>query len=108
MSAQRFQVLWTAQARKMLEGVSDRRIQDQLLKRSKQLESEPEKQGKPLLGELSAFRSLRAVGQRYRIIYKVERNRVIVLIVGVGIRKQGGSRDIYALARKLLRARLLG
>ncbi len=92
----------------MLEDISDRRVREQLLNRSKQLEVEPEKQGKALLGELSSFRSLRAVGQRYRIIYRVERNRVIVLIVGLGIRKEGSSRDIYALARKLLKARLLG
>ena len=91
----------------MLGNISDQRIQEQLLKRSRHLESEPEKQGKPLLGELSGFRSLRAVGQRYRIIYQVQRNRVIVLIVGLGIRKEGSSQDIYVLARKLIKARLL-
>ncbi len=63
------------------------------------LKTDPEKQGKPLLDKLKAYRSLRAVGQRYRIIYKVEVDKVVVLVVGVGLRKEG---DIYALIEKLL------
>jgi mRNA interferase RelE/StbE len=91
----------------MLQDVSDSRLRELIFKRAKQLESEPEKQGKPLLGELAGLRSVRAVGQRYRILYRVERNRVIVLIVAMGIRKEGSRRDIYALAKKLLRAKLI-
>lgn len=91
----------------MLREVSDRRIQEHLLKRAEQLASEPEKQGKPLLGELFGYRSLRAAGQRYRIIYEVQRDHVIVLIIGLGLRKEGSSKDVYSLARKLIRSRLL-
>jgi len=91
----------------MLEAIPDARIREQVLKRSTQLASEPEKQGKPLLGELSGVRSLRAVGQRYRILYRVERKRIVVLVVAVGIRKEGSRGDVYALARKLLRTRLV-
>ncbi len=91
----------------MLQDVSDSRLRELIFKRAKQLEAEPEKQGKPLLGELAGLRSVRAVGQRYRILYRVERNRVIVLIVAMGIRKEGSRRDIYALAKKLLRAKLV-
>lgn len=32
---------------------------------------------------------------------------MIVLVVGVGIRKEGDKKDIYALAKKLIQARLL-
>lgn len=71
------------------------------------LSSEPEQQGKPLFGELSGYRSLRAAGQRYRIIYRVEREKILVLVVATGIRKEGDKKDIYALARKLLRLKLL-
>jgi mRNA interferase RelE/StbE len=91
----------------MLEGVSDQRVREQIVERAEKLADDPEKQGKALLGELMGLRSLRASGQRYRIIYKVNRGRVLVLIVAVGIRKQGSRRDVYELARKLLRARLI-
>jgi len=91
----------------MLEVVSDQRIREKIFERAKKLIDEPEKQGKPLLGELAGLRSLRAVGQRYRVLYRVERNRVIVLIVAVGIRKEESRGDVYALAKKLFRARLV-
>jgi mRNA interferase RelE/StbE len=47
-----------------------------------------------LVGELVGFRSVRAVGQRYRIIYRVARREVVVIIVAVGRRKHGDTRDI--------------
>jgi mRNA interferase RelE/StbE len=91
----------------MLEGISDQRGREEIAERSEKLADEPEKQGKALLGELMGLRSLRSSGQRHRIIYRVDRGRVLVLIVAVGIRKQGSRRDIYELAQKLLRARLI-
>lgn len=57
--------------------------------------------------ELMGFRSLRTVGQRYRIIYRVDRNRVLVIVVAVGLRKEGDRNDIYRLAQKLVRLRLI-
>jgi len=50
---------------------------------------------------------VRAAGQRYRIIYTVEEDRVLVLVVYVGIRKEGDKNDVYAIAKKLLRAGLI-
>lgn len=107
MPASSFEVRWTPQALRMLEAVSDQRIREKIFERAKKLIDEPEKQGKPLLGELASLRSLRAVGQRYRVLYRVERNRVILLIVAVGIRKEESREDVYALAKKLFRARLV-
>ena len=107
MASPRYVVRWTPEALRMLERVADRRVREQIVERAGKLAEEPEKQGKPLLGELAGLRSLRASGQRYRILYKVERGRVLVLIVAVGIRKQGSRRDVYELARKLLRVRLV-
>jgi len=78
-----------------------------LSQRADQLGTSPEQQGKPLMGELAGFRSIRAVGQRYRIVYRVERQEVVVLIVAVGRRRSGDKSDVYELARKLLRQRLL-
>jgi mRNA interferase RelE/StbE len=91
----------------MLEGVSDQRVREQIVGRAEKLDDDPEKQGKALFGELAGLRSLRASGQRYRIIYRVDRGHVLVLIVAVGIRKQGSRPDIYELAQKLIRARLI-
>lgn len=91
----------------MLAEVRDRRVQRLLAKRIDALAEEPEKQGRPLTGELAGLRSVRAVGQRFRILYRLEADLVVVLVVAVGIRKEGAGKDVYALARKLLRLRLL-
>lgn len=88
---------------KLLQAVSDRRIRQKISDRIDKLKESPELQGKPLLGELDGFYSVRAVGQRYRIIYTIEQSQVIVTIVALGIRKDGSKQDIYALAKKLLK-----
>jgi len=91
----------------MLEAIQDRRIREAIRDRIDGLVEEPAQQGKPLTEELAGYRSLRAVGQRYRILYRVEKDRVLVLVAALGIRKQGDKRDVYVLARKLLRIRLV-
>ncbi|MBI4231277.1 MAG: type II toxin-antitoxin system RelE/ParE family toxin [Planctomycetes bacterium] len=57
----------------------------------------PESYGKPLRPPLSAFRRLR-VGD-YRVIYRVERSRVIVQVLCVGIRRDA---EVYAEAARRL------
>ncbi len=52
----------------LLRAIPDRRVQKTIAASIDRLTKEPEKQGKPLLGEFLGYRSLRAVGQRYRII----------------------------------------
>ena len=73
-----------------------------ILTRIEKLKDEPERQGKALSEELSGYRSIRAVGQRYRIVYKIEQDQVLVVIVGVGRRKEGDKRDIYAVTQDLI------
>ncbi|NWG04640.1 MAG: type II toxin-antitoxin system RelE/ParE family toxin [Syntrophaceae bacterium] len=90
----------------MLITISDRHVREKIFEKVKSLEEEPEKQGKALTGELMGYRSLRAVGQRYRILYQIEREKLIVWIVALGIRREGSKRDIYTLAKKLLKLRL--
>lgn len=97
----------TPTALQMLQSISDRRIREKIIERIDGLAEDPEKQGKALVGELADYRALRAVGQRYRIIYRVIDEKVIVVVVAVGIRKAGDKKDIYALAQKLFRQRLL-
>ena len=94
-------------AEQQLKLISDQRIQKVLRGRLRRLEYEPEKQGKPLAEELEGLRSIRAVGQRYRIIYKIEEEQVVVLVVMVGIRKQGDKKDVYTQAIRLIRLGLL-
>ena len=91
----------------MLERVGDRRIQQQLFDTSKRLELDPEKQGKPLRDDLLGYRSLRAVGQRYRILYFIDVETETVYVVAAGIRREGARADIYSLAQKLVRLGLV-
>ena len=103
----KWQILLTPTALKLLSDISDKRIREKIGTVIDRLTEDPEKQGKALLGELAGFRSIRAVGQRYRIIYQIRGNDIVVVIVAVGIRPDGAKDDIYNLAKKLFRLRLL-
>jgi mRNA interferase RelE/StbE len=92
---------------KQLTAIKDRRIQEVIRRRIESLEHEPDRQGKPMRDELVGFRSIRAVGQRYRILYMLEEQQVTVLVVTVGIRKEGDKQDIYAVAKYLLQRNML-
>ncbi len=94
-------------ARNMLATITDRRTLETIRERIDGLALDPELQGKSLLGELKGFRSVRAAGQRFRIIYRVRRTQVEVLVVAVGPRREGSREDIYRLAQRLMRLRLL-
>ena len=103
----KWQILFTPTAFKLLSDISDRRIRDKIGAVIGRLTEDPEKQGKALPGELAGFRSIMAVGQHYRIIYQIRGNDIVVVIVAVGIRHDGAKDDIYNLAKKLFRLRLL-
>jgi mRNA interferase RelE/StbE len=103
----KWQILLTPTALKLLSDISDRRIREKIGAVIDRLTEDPEKQGKALLGELAGFRSIRTARQCYRIIYKIRDNDVVVVIVAVGIRRDGAKDDIYNLAKKLFRLRLL-
>ncbi len=97
----------TVPAKKQLAAMKDKRIRESISRRINGLENDPERQGKLLTDELAGYRSIRAVGQRYRIIYKIEAEQVIVLVVTIGIRKEKDKKDAYELAKKLARLGLL-
>lgn len=103
-----FSIELTPTALEHLQAVADRRVRRKIASKIDALAREPEKQGKPLTGELSGFRSVRAAGQRYRIVYRVDGGRIVVFVVAVGLRRQGDKADIYALAQKLIRLGLTG
>lgn len=101
-----YKVRLTRTAVRMIEQIKDperRQIQDKI----KDLENDPEKQGIALSKPLDGLRRIKAAGGRYRIIYRVRNDRVEVLVLAAGIRKEGDKTDIYVLARKLIRQRLI-
>lgn len=98
-----WEIVLTPQAWRMLGAVRDRRERALLIKRIDALGGDPEKQGKALLGELAGLRSVHAVGQRHRILFRVVRQRVEVIIIALGRRRVGSASEIYALARKLIK-----
>jgi mRNA interferase RelE/StbE len=101
-----YRIAFTPAALHTFEAIADRRIREQLQNRIHGLTHDPEQQGKPLTGELAGCRSLRAAGQRFRVVYRVERAQVLVLVLAVGRRKAGDRQDVYRLAEKLMRLRL--
>src|SRR5947207_7825183 len=89
----------TVPAAKQFDAIKDTRIKESISRRINALSQDPNKQGKPMIDELAGYRSVRAVGQRYRIIYKVEDEEVVVLVVALGLRREGAKSDVYELAK---------
>jgi len=90
----------------LLEKIPDKRIQSTIMARIGALRADPEKQGKALVKKLAGFRSLHVAG-RYRAIYKIDEDRSVVWVVTVGMRKEGDQKDIYKIAKRLLKLGLL-
>ena len=97
----------TTTAEKMLAELRDKRTQKSIARRIDELAKSPEQLGKDLTGELTGYRSIRAAGQRYRIIYRVEREKIVVCVVALGLRREGSRDDVYSQAQRLLRSGLL-
>jgi mRNA interferase RelE/StbE len=102
----KYEILITDTCLALIEKIPDKKIRRTILNKIEGLLDEPDKQGKMLVKDLSGFRSIHAAG-RYRIIYKIGKQTVIIYILAAGIRKQGDKKDIYKIAKKLLGARLL-
>lgn len=60
-----YKIVLQPTAKEMLVRISDLRVRRKISERIEGLKENPEQQGKPLLGELAGYRSLRAVGQRF-------------------------------------------
>lgn len=85
----------------MLLDIRDRRIRQLAKARAMRLNTDPDQQGKALSGDLAGLRSVRAVGQRYRIIYELVPEDREVWIVAVGLRKAGDRDDVYEVVKRL-------
>lgn len=102
-----YKIEMTPTAFEALEALTVRRVRAAIVQRIDALADEPSKQGKSLRGELAGFLSLRAAGQRYRVLYSVEEGERRVGVYLVGIRKEGSRWDVYALAQRLVRRGLM-
>ena len=100
-----YRIVVTPSALGLLRAIPDRRIQEKLRDTIDCLAQDPEKQGKALTGDLAGYRSVRSAGQRYRVVYRVHGESATVEVLVLGIRKEGSKRDIYTLAKRLLRLR---
>ena len=85
--------------------IRDRRIRQQLGWRIERLAEDPLNQGKPLGKELAGYRSVRAAAQKYRIIFRVHESAVEVLVVAVGLRREGSHEDVYSEIKRRLKKR---
>ncbi len=103
----RWNIKLTQPALRQLAAIKDTRIREQISRKINALTDNPEQQGKPLSDELTGYYTVRAVAQRYRILYKLEADQIIVVVVAMGIRKDGDKKDVYALAKKMARLGLL-
>jgi mRNA interferase RelE/StbE len=97
-----YRVELTPLALEMIEAIQDKREQQGIIERLQKLKLEPIQQGKPLTADLKGYYSVRVVGQRYRIVYQVKADQILIIVVGVGRRKEGDKKDIYTLLKKLL------
>lgn len=83
-----------------LDDISDNATREVILRRAAELKDEPLKRGKALTGDLKGYRSDRAAGQRYRIVFRVFEQNGEVVVVVVGIRKEGDKKDVYTMASR--------
>jgi len=101
-----YRIRLTNLAAKNLKNI-DKPAQTQILSKIEKLQEAPLLLGKSLTGPLQEYRSIRAAGQRYRIIYKVVEEEIFVVVIAVGIRKEGDKKDIYELMKKYIKTNLL-
>ena len=90
----------------MLAAVAGRRTRLRVADAIESLRQKPEQAGWPLSGELSGYRTLHTPDRRFRLLYRIEKGRVIVTLVARDTGGAGDRRDIYVLARKLVKLRL--
>ena len=103
-----WRVFLTPTALRMLHAIksADAAAYRKILEKVRGLRNPPERQGRALVGPLKGLRRIVAAG-RYRVIYRILKETVIVHVLAAGVRREGDKRDIYEIAQKLIRAKLL-
>ena len=100
-----YQVRWTEPALELLGEIADQRIQRRLIEAADELSTDPDKRGRRLTGNLAGYWSLH--WSRYRLIYLIDDESDTVFVLAAGMREEHKPRDIYQLAKRLLRQGLL-
>jgi mRNA interferase RelE/StbE len=95
-------IILTIEAQRNLKSIVNIVIREQIIERIDVLGQNPEI-GKTLRGILSGFRSLRAVRNRYRIIYKFSRTEKLVTVIAIGIRKSKDFDDVYKALESIIK-----
>jgi mRNA interferase RelE/StbE len=85
-----------------LRDLKDKKTRRQIAKGIDGLGLASERQGKALVGPIEGVPSVRAVRDRFRVLYDVDKSARLVSVLLVGERSPGPDADIYALAKKLL------
>lgn len=101
-----YRIKLTEVAVQMLRGI-EATARNQIITKIDQLKDEPKLLGKALVGPLKDFRSVGAAGQRYRIVYQIQEEMIIVVVVAIGIRKSGDKKDIYELMKKMVKTGII-
>lgn len=65
------------------------------------LEFEPEKKGEPLAGQLAGLYSRHY--SRFRIIYQIDREQFLVIVVGGGWHEADSRNDIYVMLERAIK-----
>jgi mRNA interferase RelE/StbE len=107
---ERVLIQWTETAKQGLASLP-KKVRRGLLDKANELRrvSDPASVHKPLIGPLAGLHTIKYA--RYRAIYKVEKTklpggqvqeRIVVMFVAAGIRKEGDKSDVYRLATRLV------
>jgi mRNA interferase RelE/StbE len=102
-----WRVVVMPEAKKHLAEIKDTKVQQGLKNALNRLKEDPDKRGKPLREDLIGFRGLRAVGERYRIIFQILDGKHEVHVVAVGMRREGSRTDIYHIMSQLVRSGII-
>ncbi len=95
-----WQVLLTPEAERLLQKIQDRRIRKAIKDRACGWRMIQKSRESRYLETLAGLRSVRAVGQRYRIVYELNEAHREVWVVAVGIRRKGARDDVYERLKK--------
>jgi mRNA interferase RelE/StbE len=97
-----YEIYLTPLAFETLAAVTQQSDRHHLCDRVQQLGRHPDHQGTPLIGKLFGYRSIRALNDRYRIIYRVEKDTVVVFLVGDGQRSDIREDDLDTVLTRFL------
>ena len=89
------------EAHKSLALIKEKKILREIYKAFEALAVDPEAQGKDLHDVLEGYRSIHAWRDRYRIVFQVRGDEVVMVMVGK--RLPGKKDDIYAAAQRLVK-----